>query len=64
MNGFGVSWTITEAIVEVSTYFHSARNRISDTLVLEHGVVTAIEVTIALVQGILEIYPFELPPFF
>jgi len=63
MNGLGVSWITTEAIVKVSTYFHSARNRISDTLVLEHGVVTTIEMTIALVQGIFEIYPFELPLF-
>jgi len=58
-----VSWITTESVVEVSTYLHSARNRIPDTLVLEHRVVTTIEMTIALVQGIFEIDPFELPPF-
>jgi hypothetical protein len=47
----------------MSTYFHSARDRIPDTLVLEHGVVMTIKTGVSLVQGIFEVDPFELPPF-
>jgi len=63
VSGLKKGRTTTEAIVGVSTYFHSARDRIPDTLVLKHEVFTAIEMTIAEVQGILEIDPFELSPF-
>ena len=49
--------------MEVFTYLHSARDRIPDTLVLKHGVVTTLEITITLFQGIFEIDPFELSPF-
>ena len=51
------------AIVEVSTYVEPANDGTPDTLVLKHGVETAIQFDITIVQDIFEVDSLAPSPF-